>query len=403
MPKVSAERPLVAHARRAGTRRDRALERRGPVVPASLALAAAWSWRVLVIGGLGYFVIRWLGSILIVTAPILLGLLLAALLRRPALFLRRFLPRWLAALAVLLGALLVLGAIGWFVAVQVQSQAGALVAQAQSVLEHIRGSTSGLPGIGGSWSSLIDRLQSWVKSHSSSLVSGALTAGQVLLALLTGLLLTLFLTLFFLMDGERIWSWLVRLLPARARPGANGAGHRAFSVLSGWITGTTIIALIHAVVIGGALWLLGTPLVPALAVIVFIGSYIPLVGAFVCGGFAVLVTLVSGGLVPALILLGVLLVENLLEGHVYQPLIMGRSVRLHPVAILLALAVGGVLGGIFGAIAAIPVTAAVHAAVKYLTGIEDIHGNPVGDEDRGEPVEPPEALVARRPSRRAAA
>jgi predicted PurR-regulated permease PerM len=167
-------------------------------------------------------------------------------------------------------------------------------------------------------------------------------------------------------------------------------------VLSGWITGTAIIALIHGVVIGLTLWLLGTPLAVVLAVLVFIGSFIPIIGAFVFGGFAVLVTLVTQGLVAAAILLGVLIVENLLEGHVYQPLIMGRTVRLHPVAILLGLAVGGLLAGIMGAIVAIPLIGALHAAVKYLTGIEDIDGNSLRDEDRMEPEPPPVVARGRR-------
>ena len=164
-------------------------------------------------------------------------------------------------------------------------------------------------------------------------------------------------------------------------------------MLSGWITGTAVIATIHAVVIGLTLWLLGTPLVAVLAVLVFIGSFIPIVGAFVFGGFACLVTLVTVGLRGALILLGVLIIEDLLEGHVYQPLIMGRTVKLHPVAILLAIAAGSVLDGVVGAIVAIPLAGSISAAVKYLRGIEDVHGNPLSDVDRMEPEPPPLALV----------
>ena len=371
-------------------------------MPLALSVAAAWSWRLLVVGVVAYFVITFLAGLPLVTAPILIALLFAALLRRPTVFLRRFLPRWLAALTVVIGALIVVGGVGWFVAMRVQGQAGTLVTEAQNVLDQLRNRFSGLPAIGGSSSGAVDQIQSWVQSHSSTLVSGALTAGVVALDVVTGTVLTLFLTLFFLIDGERVWGWLVRLLPHEARPAVNGAGHRAFGVLSGWITGTTLIALIHAVVVGVTLWLLGTPLVFALAVLVFIGSYIPLIGAFIFGGFSVLVTLVSVGIWPAVIFLAVLLLENLLEGHVYQPLIMGKEVRLHPVAILLALAVGGVLGGILGAIAAIPVVGAGHAAVKYLTGIEDIHGHPLSDEDRMAPEDPPEHVGVRRARTRVA-
>jgi predicted PurR-regulated permease PerM len=371
------------------------------VVPAVLALAAAWSWRILAIGVVLYFVVVFLAGLPLVTVPLFLALLLTALLRRPALVLRRFLPRWIAALAVVLGVLLIIGLLFWFLAVRVQGEAGPTITQAQQVLSQVRDRLSGLPGIGGTSSGLVDQLNAWAQSHSSTLVDGAVTVGRATFDVLTGLVLTLFLTLFFLIDGERVWSWVVRLLPRRAQPAANGAGHRAFGVLSGWITGTAIIAVIHGLVMGLTMVLLGTPLALVLTVLIFLGSFIPVIGALLFGGLAVLVTLVTVGLVPAVVLVAVLVVSSLLEGHVYQPLIMGRSVRLHPVAIVLALAAGALLGGIAGAIVAIPVVGAGHAAVKYLTGIEDIHGNPVGGEDRTAP-EPPPDVVRVRPLRRRA-
>jgi predicted PurR-regulated permease PerM len=365
---------------------------RAPVPPA-LARAAAWSWRLLVVGATLWFAVSWISRLTVVWVPVVLSLLLAALLKRPALWLRGFLPRWLAALLVLVGALLVVAAVGYLISLRVAGQSQQLVGQAQDVLSRLETRVSSLPAIGAGSGSVVQKISAYVQAHSSAFVSGAFTAGTYAVEFLTGLVLTFFLTLFWLLDGDRIWAWLVRLLPRRAQPAANGAGHRAFRVLSGWITGTAIIAVIHGVVIGVTLWLLGTPLVFVLAVLVVIGSFIPIIGAFVFGGFAVLVTLVTQGLVAAIILLAVLLAENLLEGHVYQPLIMGRTVRLHPVAILLGLAVGGLLAGVMGAIVAIPLLGAVHAAVKYLTGVEDIDGNSLRDEDRMQPEPPP--VVAR--------
>jgi predicted PurR-regulated permease PerM len=375
---------------------------RAPAVPAALALAAALSWRILAIGVVLYVVVLFLASLPLVTVPLFLALLLTALLRRPMLVLSRILPRWIAALAVVLGAFLIVSLVVWFLAVRTQGEAAPTIAQAQHVLGQLRDRLSGLPGIGGTSSGLVDSLNGWAQSHSSTLVNGAVTVGRATLDILTGLVLTLFLTLFFLIDGERQWSWVVRLLPRRAQPAANGASRRAFGVLSGWITGTAIIALIHGLVIGLTMWLLGTPLVEVLAVLIVIGSFIPILGAILLGGLSVLVTLVTVGLLPAGILLAVLVVSSLLEGHVYQPLIIGRSVRLHPVAILLALSGGALLGGIAGAIVAIPVVGAGHAAVKYLTGIEDIHGNPVRDEDRMAPEPPPDVLGSRAPGHRPA-
>lgn len=357
-----------------------------PTVPASLAGAASWSWRLLVVGAAVWFTGRFLSGLTLVMVSLVLALLLSALLHRPVAWLRRFLPRAAAALAVLLGAVGVATVVGWFVAVRVQAQASSLVGQAGTVLGQIRDRVSTLPGVGGGSGNVVDQANAWLQAHGSVVLSGAFAAGHALIEAVTGGLLTLFLTLFLLIDGDRIWNWLLHLLPERARPGANGAGHRAWHVLSGWITGTAIISLIHAVVIGTAMELLGTPLVLVLTVLVFIGSFIPFIGTFLIGGCTVLITLVAVGLQPGLILLGVLVTENLLEGHVYQPFIMGRSVSLHPVAVVLAVACGGLLDGVLGAIVAIPLAGSVSAAAKYLRGIEDIHGNPL----RGGLWEPPE-------------
>lgn len=362
-------------------------------VPPALAVAAAWSWRLLVVGAVVYLVVTFLAGIPVVSVPLFLALLLTALLYRPAALLRRVMPAWLAALTVLVLGVVVIGAIGWFVTIQIQHNAATLAQQGEQVYNQVERLIRKLPGAGANASTgTFSQIKDWVSKHSSTLLSGALSVGVVVVELVTGLILTVFITLFFLMDGEREWAWLVRLLPRRARPVVNGAGHRAFAVLSGWISGTAIIALIHAVVIGLALWLLGAPLVIVLAVLVFIGSFIPIVGAFVFGGLSVLVTLLTVGIWPAVILLGVLLLENLLESHVYQPLIMGHTVGLHPIVVLIALVVGGVLGGIVGAIAAIPIAAAASAAVKYATGVEDINGRPVTPQDRMAPEPPPEVI-----------
>jgi predicted PurR-regulated permease PerM len=388
-------RATLDHGLHLPGRRSPATAGRAAQVPRSLPVAAAWSWRLQAVGAVVWFTVGFVSRLTVVWVPIVLSLLLAALLKRPTLWLRRYLPRSAAAILVLVAALLVVAGVGWLVGMRVSGQTAQLYDQAQGVLGDLRDRVSSIPGIGAGSGDVVDRLSSYLSSHSSTIVSGAFTVGQYAVEVVTGLVLTFFLTLFLLIDGDRMWAWLIRLLPRRAQPATNGAGHAAFRVLSGWITGTAIIALIHAVVVGVTLQLLGTPLVIALAVLVFVGSFLPIIGAFVFGGFAVLVTLVTQGLVAALILLGVLLGSNLLEGHVYQPLIMGRTVRLHPVAILLGLAVGGLLAGIMGAIIAIPLIGALHAAIKYLTGIEDIEGNPLRDEDRMAPLTPPRVAFPR--------
>jgi predicted PurR-regulated permease PerM len=253
---------------------------------------------------------------------------------------------------------------------------------------------STLPGVGGGSGTVIDKVNAWVQAHGSVVLTGAFAAGHVLMEAVTGALLTVFVTLFLLIDGDRIWNWLLHLVPARAQPGANGAGHRAWHVLSGWVLGTAVISLIHAVVIGTAMELVGTPLVLVLTVLVFIGSFIPIIGTFLIGGCTVLITLVTVGLQPGLILLGVLVMENMLEGHVYQPFIMGRSVSLHPIAVVLAVACGGLLDGLVGAIVAVPLAGSVSAAAKYLRGIEDINGNALRGATWEAPQPPPASMPA---------
>jgi predicted PurR-regulated permease PerM len=354
-----------------------------------LVVAAAWGWRLLIVGAVVYFVIDFLGRVLIISVPVFLALLLAALLHRPVVLLRRLVPASVAAIAVLVGALVLVSAVVWLVYLRTSSQAPVFAAESQHVYTELQSFLTRLPGVGSGSGDALDQVKGWVTAHSSSLLSGAQVAGKLLIEFVTGAVLTAFLTLFFLIDGDRQWTWLVRLLPPSARPVVNGAGHRAFAVLSGWIGGTVVIAAIHAVVIGLTVWLLGAPLAIVLAVLVFFGSFIPLVGAIVFGGIAVLVVLLAVGIWPAVILLAVLLVEGQLEAHVYQPLIMGHAVGLHPVAIIVALTIGGLLGGIFGALAAIPVAAAASGVIKYATGLEDVQGRPLVDEDRMEPRPPP--------------
>lgn len=363
--------------------------------PQWLATAGSWAWPILLLGVVGYVLIGLVAEFKLVVIPILLSLLLVALLHRPTLLLRKIMPNGFAALIVLVLSVVLLGLVGFFIYGRVRDQAAELADQAGEIVNRAGNLVNSIPGFSGSSDDLLDAAQGWLSSNRSTIVNGVFSAGTVIGEVVTGLVLTIFLTFFLLSEGDRIWAWLIRLFPTRLRGDANGAGRRGFGVLSGWVTGTALIALIHAIVIGVVLQLLGAPLVLPLAVLLFIGSFIPIVGAFVFGGFAVLVTLVSVGLIPAVILLGVLLTENLLEGHVYQPVIIGKAVKLNSVAILLALTAGGVAAGLAGAIFAVPLAAAVHAAVKYVTGVEDLEGRPLRDEDRMEPMQAPTVATRR--------
>jgi len=222
----------------------------------------------------------------------------------------------------------------------------------------------------------VNQGQEWVSRNRSGLVSGVWgvlsTAGTVL----AGLALVLFLLIFFVYDGDRLWRGVVRPLPSRHRERVLEAGSRAFHDLHAYIRTTLIVALIDAVGIGLGLWLTGVPLVLPLAGLVFLGAFVPVIGAFVTGIVAVLVALVSQGFVVALIVTGVVILVQQLEGNVFEPLLMSRAVRLHPVAVILGLAIGAELAGVVGALLAVPVMLTVRSvAAPFLA--ED--GSPTGD------------------------
>jgi predicted PurR-regulated permease PerM len=198
-----------------------------------------------------------------------------------------------------------------------------------------------------------------------------LTGGRYFLEVLTGIILTVFITFFLLKDGRKIWSWMISGLRPIARRRAVMAGDAAWQALVSYIRGTTVVAAIHAIFIGLALWLLGVPLVVPLIILVFLAAYLPLVGILVAGALAIVITLATKGVIAAVILLAVFLLENQIESHLLQPLVVGRIVRLHPLAIILVLAVGGIVAGIPGAIIAVPVSAMITYAWPYLRGDHD--------------------------------
>ena len=189
-----------------------------------------------------------------------------------------------------------------------------------------------------------------------------LTGGKYVVEIVAGTVLTLFVGFFLIKDGDRIWAWLTGFLAPDRADRADRAGRAAWQVLVSYVRGTVLIALIHSVVIGLTLWLLRVPLVIPLVAVVFLAAFVPLVGILVAGVLAIGVTLATRGWVPAVILLVVFLLENQLDGHLLQPQVVGRIIRLHPLAVILVLAVGGIVAGIPGAVVAVPTAAAITRA-----------------------------------------
>jgi predicted PurR-regulated permease PerM len=342
---------------------------REPPVPASLARAAAWAWRLLLVALLLYVAFRVAVLLRLVVLPCIASLLLTALLQPLTARLRRAGLRPLAATwCTFLAAAVVLAGIVILATNRVSADYPRLQTEVKHTAHDVQKSLAGAPFHLSTvrLNQYTDEFLHFLSQHQSAIAGTVVTGGRIVIELLTGLVLMMFVTFFLLKDGSKIWQWLIGLLPQQARGRADKAGAAAWTALVNYIRGTTVVAAIHAVVIGAALWLLGVPLIVPLVILVFIAAYVPLIGILVAGALAILVTLGTKGWIAALILLGVFLVENQLEGHLLQPQVVGRIVRLHPLAIILVLAVGGIVAGVAGAIVAVPAAAALSYAWPHL-------------------------------------
>ncbi|MFE3293666.1 AI-2E family transporter [Rhodococcus sp. NPDC059234] len=332
-------------------------------------VGAEWTWRLLVLFAglltLGYLVRR-LDTVLI---PVGLALLGAALLS-PLVnwFQRKGVPRSAAVIVVLISAIGIVAGIMTFVVEQF---------------------VTGIPGLTEQFTHSINQIQDWLTSgpfhfseeqirnagdsavksiqdNREALTSGALTTGKVIGELFTGAALTLFTLIFFMYGGDQVWEFVTRIVPTRSRERVRLAGSQGYRSLVGYVRATVAVAAVDAVGIGAGLAILGVPLALPLASLVFMGAFIPIVGAFFAGFVAVLVALVTKGLITALITLGIIIGIMQLEGHVLQPLMLGRAVRLHPLAVVLAIATGIVLAGIVGGLLAVPTVAVMNTAIRSL-------------------------------------
>jgi predicted PurR-regulated permease PerM len=306
----------------------------------------------------------------VVMIPLMLDIILASALWPLVRALRRKLSPLLTAWTVLLGAFVVLGGIITGIVATIVHEWDGLVDKAVEGFEQLRDWAEHLPFTISQ--DQIDELLSKAgkvltsSQFSASALSGISAAGEFF----TGLVLTLVVLFFFLKDGDKIWQFFISWVPERHRSTWQRAGSRARDSFGGYARGTTIVAAVDAIGIGLVMAFCGVPLAFPLAMLVFLGAYIPMVGATVAGILSVLVTLVSNGLWPALIVLIGTVVVQQLEGHLLQPVVMGSTLHLHGLVILLGLAGGTVLGGIVGALISVPLIAAAWAMVKVVSGRE---------------------------------
>ncbi|MCX4905758.1 AI-2E family transporter [Streptomyces sp. NBC_00878] len=339
-------------------------------VPWGMRVAAEAGWRLLVLAGTVWVLMRVISAVQLVVLAFVAALLITALLQPTVARLRRYgMPRGVAtALTATLG-FVIMGLVGWFVVWQVMENIDNLSDQIQDGIDELQRWLLNSPFhvTEDQIKDIAKSLREAVGDNTDEITSAGLEGVTVIVEALTGILLTMFSTLFLLYDGKRIWQWTLKLVPAAARPGVAGAGPRAWRTLTAYVRGTVIVALIDAIFIGLGIFFLDVPMAVPLAVFIFLFAFIPLVGAVVSGALAVVVALVTQGVFTAVMALAVVLAVQQIEGHILQPFILGRAVRVHPLAVVLSVAAGGMVAGIGGAVVAVPLVAVANTVVGYLS------------------------------------
>ncbi|MCZ4560782.1 AI-2E family transporter [Rhodococcus sp. IEGM 1401] len=356
-------------------------------------VGAEWTWRLLVLfaGFITFCLV--VAKLSTVVIPLGLALLASAMLVPVVDWMhRRGVPRAVAVIVVIIASLGVVAGIMTFIVEQF---------------------IEGLPQVGDQFTQSINGIEEWlsngplhisedqirqatdslvkvVQDNQEAVTSGALTTAAVIGEILTGALLTLFVLIFFLYGGDQIWQFVTRLAPTAARRRIRTAGIQGFGSLVGYVRATVAVAAADAIGIGAGLAILGVPLALPLASLVFIGAFIPIIGAVLTGFVAVFIALVTKGLITAVITLGIVVAVMQLEGHVLQPLLLGRAVRLHPLAVVLSITVGILLAGIVGGLLAVPIVAVLNTAVRSLLAADP--------DEVYEELEVPDPLYSAEPS-----
>ena len=334
-------------------------------VPLGVRTASEWAWRAIVIAAAVVGVL-YLASILSeVVIPLLVALLLAALLSPLQQLLARFMPNALAAFITVIGTVAVISGLISIVGSQLISQLDDITTKVTEGIAQLR------TWVRTSFGITDNQLQQWLDQGRESLSSGnladtATSAGLTVGHLIAGFFLALFTLFFFLYDGATIWGWVVRLFPRGARERVHSSGLIAWAQLSSFTRATVLVAAADAIGIGVGAAILGVPFASGIGLLVFFGAFIPIVGATISGTVAVLLALVALGPIQALIMLGIIIGVQQLEAHLLQPLLIGRAMRIHPLAVILAIAAGIMLGGIIGGLIAVPTVAVLNAVGHHL-------------------------------------
>jgi predicted PurR-regulated permease PerM len=337
-------------------------------LPGWYRTAAAASWRFLAIVAAVVAIVYALVHLRVVVLPIIVALLASTLLLPVVRWLKdRKVPDGLAAATAMIAATLLVVGVATAVAPSVADQFGELRPQAEEGFREASDVLAG-PPFNVSDEELdrtVDEGIARLRENSGPLARGVQSGAVLLGEIVTGLIIAVLLTFFLLKDGERMWGYVLALAGRRSRRDTDEIGRRAYTALAGYIRGIALVGLVDAVLIGIALVIIGVPLVVPLMIITFFAAFVPLIGAFIAGLVAVLIALVSGGLVDALLVLAAIVVVQQVEGHLLYPLLMARTVHLHPAVIVVALAAGGTLGGIVGVFLAVPVAGILSVVLEY--------------------------------------
>jgi len=348
-------------------------------VPYGLDLAAGWAWRILLIAGAAYLLMWLVGFFAVVTVPIAVALLISALAAPFVQLLTRLgMPRGLSALLIVILGFAVVGALLTFAGNQVADGAKDLADGAVEGLQEIRDwlQDGPLHASDSQINDWIGSVQDMIteRSQDGEVISQVGEVGSALGHVLAGFFISLFATYFFLADGERIWSWMVRLAPRVARERVDSSGRVAWVSLVQFVRATVVVALVDAIGIAVGAAILDVPFVLAIGVLVFLGAFVPMIGATIAGSVAILVALVDQGPLTALLMLAVVVGVQQLEGHILQPFLLGRWVSVHPLGVIVAIACGVLVAGIAGALVAVPLAAAANAVVLHLAELADAAG-----------------------------
>ncbi len=347
-------------------------------VPPAVRAATEWAWRLIVIGVALVALLYLLGFLSEVVIPLVVATLLTALLTTVHQRLSRVMPRGVAAGVTVLGTILVIAALLTLVGSQISGGFGDMSRQVGDGINQIRDWLRTTFNITDrQFNGYVDQLKTALETN-ADLRQTAARAGISATHAVAGLFISLFSLFFFLYEGPRIWAFVVGLFPRGVRDRVDSSGAVAWGQLTSYVKATVLVAAVDAVGITLGAVVLRVPFAPAIGVLVFLLSFIPIVGALLSGAVAVILALVANGPVNAVLMLSVVLVVQQVESHVLQPFILGRSVRVHPLAVIIAIATGAILAGIVGTLVAVPTLAVVSAVFRHLLGSD---GEDVTDPD----------------------